>query len=104
MKAWKVRDKDYECNTVIIFADTRAKAIYNAMEFTDEFEDCRWVDMRARRFKEYDQYYEGKSIVDFWYDMDHRIRLVKDFKWSCIEPDFYCDDCLAKEFCTWFIK
>ena len=101
MKAWKVFDKERYCNTVIIFSDSRAKAIYNAMEFSDEFEDCQWVDMRARRFKEYDQYYSGKSVIDFWMDDEHRINLVKNFDWHCQEPDFYCKDCPAIKWCYW---
>lgn len=100
MKAWNVKDKD-EYGAVIIFAETRAKAIYYALEFTDDFEDCKWTDMRARRFPEYDKYYEGKSMVDFWMNDEHRIRLVKDFGWHCFEPDFYCEGCPAKEWCFW---
>lgn len=101
MKAWKVFDKEHDCNTVIIFADSRAQAIYNAMEYSGEFEDCQWVDMRAQRFKEYDKYYSGKSIIDFWLDTEHRINLVRNFNWYCQEPDFYCKDCPAIEWCYW---
>lgn len=101
MKAWIVYSKLDYYGSALMFAEKRSKAIYNALTFTDEFEDCEWVDLRARRFKEYDQYYDGKAIIDFWYHTEHRIRLVRDFGWHCIEPDFYCKDCPAKEWCYW---
>ncbi len=100
MKAWRVYNKLDYYGSIIIFAEKRSKAIYNALQFTDEFEDCEWTDLRARRFPEYDPYYSGRSIVDFWGDDEHRIRLVRDFGWYCFEPDFYCEDCPAKQYCT----
>ena len=50
--------------------------------------------------KEYDQYYEGDDKPDLWEDENHRIRLVRDFGWSCYEGrDSYCNDCPAKKWC-----
>lgn len=106
MKAWKVYNKLDYYGSIIIFAEKRSKAIYNALQFTDEFEDCEWTDMRAKRFPEYDQYYSGKSMVDVWYNDEHRIRLVRDFGWICFDPADSCEaeTCPAKEFCKYFIE
>lgn len=99
MKAWRVFDNNGDCGTMIVFAETRAKAMYIALQ-DDMFEDYTWTQITAKRFKEYDQFYDGKSVVDFWNDVDHRIRLVRDFGWSCIE-EFYdlCEECPAKQWC-----
>lgn len=78
MKAWMVDDNNAEYGTSIVFAETRGKAISYALMWIDTFEDCSWTDMRAKRFPEYDQFYDGRSEVDFWYDDDHRVRLVRD--------------------------
>ena len=106
MKAWKVTDRNCELGNAVIFADTRSKAIYLAKYFDDTFDDCEWVDMRARRFPEYDQYYSGKSVIDVWYDAEHMIRLVRDFGWKCIDPADSCegDTCPAKEFCDYYAE
>lgn len=100
MKAWTVKTKDYQdYGTLIVFAETRAKAIYAALSWTDTFDGCVWIDMSACRFPEYDQYYSGKMFVD-WDNMDDRIRLVRDFGWNCGEAiEWFCQECPAKEWC-----
>ena len=101
LKAWKVIDKWYDCGTNIVFAETRAKATYLALNSCDEYMDCNWTDMRVTRFPEYDKYYEGKFIVD-WEDPKQRIILVKEFGWHCwpeMYPDQECETCPAKEWC-----
>ncbi|MCR4745220.1 MAG: hypothetical protein K5894_08320 [Lachnospiraceae bacterium] len=98
MKAWKVSDKNAECGTAIVFAETAGKAKQLCM-YDDTFDDCEWTDLRVNRFKDYDQYYEGKEKVD-WNDEEHRIRLVRDFGWFCFEPTIsYCEACPAKQWC-----
>lgn len=101
MKAWTVSDNRGDYGTEIVFAETRGKAI--ALCFRDDvFEDCEWTELYARRFKDYDRYYDGKNKVDFWLDDEHRTRLVKDFGWSCYDPiTDYCIDCPAKEWCSY---
>lgn len=100
MKAWTVRTKDYwGYGNLIVFAETRAKAIYAALSWTDTFDGCVWIDMSARRFPEYDQHYSGKMFVD-WDNMDDRIRLVRDFDWHCGEAiECFCQECPANEWC-----
>ena len=101
MKAWTVSDNNGEYGTEIVFAETRGKAL--ALCFQDDvFEDCEWIELHARRFKEYDKFYSGKSKVDFWLEDEHRVRLVRDFGWSCVDPIYdYCTDCPAKEWCSY---
>lgn len=103
MKAWKVYDNYDECGTAIVFAETRGKAISYALMWIDTFEDYSWTDIRAKRFPEYDQFYDGRPEAVFWNDADHRVRLVRDFGWSCIDPiDSYCEDCPAKGWCEYW--
>lgn len=108
IKAWKVIDKYGDCGNNIIFAETRAKAVYIALSSCDEYEDCKWTDMEARRFPEYDQYYDGKPVVD-WENPEHRTRLVRDFGWHCLDywlDEIYvnaeCKTCAAKEWCEMY--
>ena len=101
MKAWTVSDRNGDCGTEIVFAETRGKAMALCLH-DDLFGDCEFVELNARRFKEYDKFYNGDSKVDFWFDDEHRVRLVKDFGWSCFDPiDYYCVDCPAKEWCSY---
>jgi len=100
MKAWTVDDGGYgDYGTAIVFAETRGKA--KALCYhSDTFEDVEWNYLRVRRFPKYDQYYDGRAWVDFWKDEEHRVRLVRDFGWSCVEPiDSECKECPAKRWC-----
>lgn len=99
MKAWTVSDYNGDYATQIVYAETRGKA--KALCFNDDnFGDVEWNELRVRRFKAYDQYYDGKSKPEFWLYDEHRVRLVKDFGWTCHEPlDNWCVDCPAKKWC-----
>lgn len=99
MKAWRVTDKYCCCGTVIVFAETKGQAASWALSHDDTFDDCDFVDLCVRRFKDYDKFYSGKRIVDFWNDHEDKIRLVRDFGWSCQEADFYCEECPASKWC-----
>ena len=101
MKAWAVSDYNNEYGTVIAFAETRGKAKAICMN-DDTFDDVGWTDLRAYRFPQYDQYYDGsKKKINFWFDDEHRVRLVRDFGWQCIDPiDSECEDCSAKQWCS----
>lgn len=99
MKAWYVTDNDCSGGTVVVFAETRGKAASWALRYDDTFEDLDFTDLYVRRFKDYDKFYSGKRIVDFWNDLEDRIRLVRDFGWSCQEADFYCEKCPASKWC-----
>lgn len=99
MKAWVVKDKDGECGSEIIYAETRGKAIAYALSACDNFEYLEWVDLRARRFKEFDKYYEGDKHPEFWLDDKFRLILVRDHGWFCCE----CWDgkkCPAYPYCS----
>ena len=99
MKAWLVSDYNCDYGTEMVYAETRGKAKALCM-WDDTFEDCEWTQLRACRFKEYDKYYNGKAKPDFWFDNEHRIRLVRDYGWSCVEKyESYCDDCPARKWC-----
>ena len=98
MKAWKVWDNNYSFYALIIFAETRGKAIAYALN-QDEFDSCEWTDLRANRFKEFDSHYKGSIVAD-WDDPETRIILVRDYSWTCEETDWYCDECPAKEWCS----
>ena len=99
MKAWCVSDTDNEYGTEIVFAETRGKAKSLCMD-DDVFEDCLWTDLRVKRFKEYDDYFDGKNKIDFWMEAEHRIRLVRDFGWTCMEPiSEECANCPARAYC-----
>ena len=100
MKAWTVTDNNGDYGTSIVFAETRGKARSYALQWIDTFEDCKWTDLKVKRFPEYDQYYDGRTEVNFWLDDEHRVRLVRDFGWSCFEVfKHLCEDCPAKQWC-----
>lgn len=100
MKAWCVSDKNCECGTEIVFAETAGKAKSLCM-YDDTFDDLEWTDLRVQRFKKYDKYYiPGIEKLDAWHDDKHRVRLVRDFGWHCIEPYWdECKECPAREWC-----
>ncbi len=99
MKAWIVRDIEYMSSGIsIVFAETRAKAISAALGL-DIFEGSEWCDIRATRFKEFDDKYTGKTEYD-WYDPEIRLILVRDYDWCCLETSDDCEDCSAREWCT----
>ena len=99
MKAWCVSDNNAEYGTEIVYAETRGKAI-SLCVYDNTFEDRGFTDLNARRFPSYDKYYKGNTKEDFWNDEEHRVRLVRDYGWSCVDRiTSYCQDCPAKEWC-----
>lgn len=99
-KAYKVYDNENcECFSTVVFADSRNEAKVLALS-TDACEDARYIDIRAERLRGADCLYKGSFEVD-WYDEDTRLTLVRDFGWSCFEPSWECDGCLAKKYCRW---
>lgn len=99
MKAWKVSDNNGDYGTQIVYAETAGKA--RALCFRDDnFDDVEWTELRVRRFKDYDQYYTGQQKPELWLDDEHRVRLVRDYGWTCHDPLYdLCVDCPAKRWC-----
>lgn len=96
MKAWIVRRRDGDYATVV-FAETRGKARALA-QTTDCCEDEEFTNVSAKRFREADSHYRGRSEMD-WYDPQDRLFLVKA-GWHCEYTDlFECADCCAKAYC-----
>lgn len=101
MKAWIISDKNGDYGSDIVFADTRSKAIAQAL-FKDEFEELSWVDIRARRIKDLDGMENCEPKDNYWLNDDIRLILVKKYDWACIEPQYSdCDNCVAKQYCHW---
>ena len=104
MKAYKVYDRNrYSEFVVITFAETRGKAITNALG-TDEFPYEYWdyTEMRAHRCPELDKYYRGKYRMD-WDDPNDRLAMIKDAGLHCDEDSFdqdECEKCTGKEYCS----
>ena len=103
MKAWKVYDREgYTPYSVITFAETRGKAVTNALG-SDEFPSGDWefMELKAVRMPQLDKFYRGLIRMD-WYDDGDRIALVTDAGYRCdddsIDPD-WCERCAAKEYC-----
>ncbi len=104
MKAYEVFGKDgYPPYSVVVFAETRSKAIYVALNDTDySLEGCEYIDMRARRRPVLDKYYHGCSSMD-WDNDDDRLAMVRDGGFVC-DDDFYdpdeCARCAGKDYCS----
>lgn len=100
MKAWRVREKEEFCSTVV-FAETRGKAKAAAL-FTDCCEDADFRHIEAHRLPEIDKYYkEGKIEMD-WTNPSDRLALVKEAGFVCSYDwvDYEeCPTCSAKDFC-----
>lgn len=96
IKAYKVWLEQGEGSTVV-FASNRNEAKMIALG-CDCCEDARYIDISAKRMKELDKLYKGKPEID-WYDPETRLMLVRDFSWSCLEPSWECDGCIAKIWC-----
>ena len=104
MKAYSVSDKNCDECTYIVFAESRGKAISYALQYCDDaFGDYTFTEMWARRAPRLDQYYSGKSELD-WFDMDDRVAMVRDAGFYCsYEVDVTieeCEKCDAHEWCS----
>lgn len=99
MKAWTVSDYRGDCPTQIVYAETAGKAKALCL-WSGDFGDIEWTEFRVRRFKDYDKYYNGDPKPEFWLDDEHRVRLVRDYGWTCHDPLYsWCEDCAAKQWC-----
>lgn len=98
MRAYKAWDeKGYESGSTIVFAENIREAKKIAMS-TDACVDADFINIRVKRFKEFDALYKGEPEMD-WYDNETRIVLVRDFGWSCLE-EYMCDKCVARQYCA----
>lgn len=99
MKAWIVDDPIDASTAAVVFAETRGQAKVLAQS-TDACEDMDFVDIRAVRAPELDQFYRGKSEMD-WFDPDDRIAMVKYGGFHCsYEADEKCKTCPANKWCS----
>lgn len=99
MKAWRAYDVE-SCGSysTVVFAETASKAKAVAMS-SDCFEDALYTDIRVNRLKEMDSHYRGNNEME-WYNDEDRKALVH-IGWSCEEPSWECDTCIAKDECRW---
>ena len=102
MKAWIVDDPIEAASAAVVFAETRGQAKVLAQS-TDACEDMDFTDIRAVRAPELDQFYRGKSEMD-WFDPDDRVAMVKYGGFHCSpETDVYkekCETCPANKWCS----
>lgn len=99
MKAYKVW-LDHGEGSTIVFATSRNQAKMIAMS-CDCCEGAAYIDISIKRIKALDSLYKGESEID-WYDPDTRLTLVRDYGWSCVEPSWECDQCVAKKYCMYW--
>lgn len=99
MKAWQVEEV-YEGCAVIVFAETRNKAKYLAVQYNDALQEYGYAGVRAVRMPQLDRYASDKPyVMDFEIDGD-RLIIVRDAGFSCIEPEYDdCEKCVAKDYC-----
>ena len=101
MKAYKVWDKEGEGMT-IVFAETAGKARTLALS-TDTCEDAEFINIVVHRMKDLDNCYSGKWEMDWGYDDEMVLILVRDHGWGCdtdyVDIDKDCAYCIAKEYC-----
>lgn len=97
MKAYIASTKTENYMT-IVFAETAGQARSIAMH-TDTCCDAEFTDIEVRRYPKADSQYDGSSEMD-WENPKHRLFLVSECGFSCIESDyFYCKSCIAKNKC-----
>ena len=98
-KAWRAYEAgDWSSYATVVFADTPSKAKVIAQQ-TDCLCDVEYIDIRVERFKKMDSHYRGHDEID-WDNDDDRKALV-ELGWSCDEPSWLCDSCVAKAECRW---
>ena len=100
MKAYLVHDNYADDPvTITVFAEDVNKAKKLAFG-SPEIECADYIDLRVKRAKELDRYYDGKTKIWDWNNMKHRKVLVEVCDFACIEPDSTeCMKCEAKESC-----
>lgn len=99
MKAYKVNVKN-EIYATIVFAETAGKAKALALS-TETCEGAEFVEIECRRIPEADKLYDGNFEMD-WYNDKSRLFLVKELGWACFDTSFECDDCIARQDCSWW--
>ena len=104
MKAWYVTDrKGYSDYAIIVFAETRGKAIASAIG-TDEFPKYDWyfTELFARREPALDGAYRGAWRME-WDNDDDRLAMVRWGGFHCDDDSFdpdYCAKCSGKDYCS----
>ena len=100
LKAWQV-EEEYEGYATIVFAETRNKAKYLAVQY----QGYSYDEMRAVRMPQLDKYAGDKPyVMDFEDDKD-RLIMVRDAGFGCIEPEYDdCEKCVAKDYCKAFLE
>lgn len=102
-KAYICAVKDLECElgSLVVFAETRGKAIGVAVH-SDLFEDADWREIRCRRAPALDDCYRGKDEMDWMDDQDRLDMVVKQgFYCNDIDRD-ECERCAAREECQYY--
>lgn len=99
MKAWQI-EEPYEGYATIVFADTRNKAKYLAIQYDEALQECGYAEVRAIRRPELDKYAgDSPHTMDFSSDED-RLIMVREAGFRCLEPDYDdCEKCVAKDYC-----
>lgn len=105
MKAWCVTDRwEMEFGIEIVFAETRGQAITIAMGL-DNFMDSCFLDLKAKRAPNYDQYYKpDKRYID-WDNDEDRIVLASNGCYchpDSISPVDDCPSCCASNVCSYY--
>ena len=98
-KAYSITDTtSYEYST-IVFARSRNEARKLAM-YTDAFDDAEYINIRAIRNPNLDQYYRGLMEMD-WNDDGDRVAMVRFAGFECSVEDSYpdCENCPSKQWC-----
>lgn len=102
MKAYSVSTY-YSQISGIVFAENRNHARMLARS-TDACEDAPYIEIRASRLPKLDGMEHSEPKDNLWLNEEIRLILVRDYGWSCTEPNEYedCNDCCAKQYCPWF--
>lgn len=100
MKAYIAYDMNRDAGvSIVVFAENAGKAKAYAASHED-FDIYSFTEMRVRRCKELDSYWNGRNEMD-WLNMDDRIAMVKYAGFQCsYEVDHpECGGCEAYEWC-----
>lgn len=101
MKGWIV-SSDYAEGSKIVFADSRNEAKKQVL-YSYGFEDVSYIDLIAKRCPKIDGMEKCEPTDNYWLNEDIRLILVREYSWTCIEPQYSdCDSCCAKEYCLYF--
>ena len=93
-----VKDLEYELGSIVVFAETRAKAIGIAFH-SDWSGDSEWIDIRCRRIPALDSCYRGRDEMD-WNNEQDRFDMVSKGGFHCMEIDRDdCKVCAVREAC-----